>query len=75
MTFKDMGSWNEEKYTTSDLYKEWKEFKKEDPFNHADSFKNEMFEIIMATINGRNDLVITDYTQNEIERLLKRLTA
>lgn len=73
MTFKDMESWKEETYNTVDMYRLWKEFKEEDPFNHSDNFKEEMLNIIMATINGRNDLIITDYTPNEIERLLKKL--
>lgn len=73
MTFKDMSSWKEEVYTTTDLFKQWKVFKEEDPFNHAEVFKNEMFEILMATVNGRNDLIITDKTPEEISRLIEKL--
>ena len=73
MTFKDMGSWKEEVYTTTDIYNQWKEFKEEDPFNHSNYFINEMYEILMATVNGRNDLIITDKTPEEVARLISKL--
>ena len=44
-------------YSLPDLWRDWQAFRKEDPDNHAASFKIEMLEILMATINGRNDLV------------------
>lgn len=53
-------------YTLQDLHRDWQEFRTEDPENHADSFQIEFFEILMATINGRNDLEIIDLTHKEI---------
>ena len=47
-------------YTPADLKRDWAQFREEDPDNHAASFRIEFFEILMATINGRNDLEITD---------------
>ena len=45
-------------YTLQDLRRDWAQFREEDPENHAPDFKTELFEILMATINGRNDLEI-----------------
>ena len=45
-------------YTLQDLRRDWAQFREEDPENHATDFKTELFEILMATINGRNDLEI-----------------
>jgi len=60
-------------YTLHDMWKDWKEFRTDDPYNHADSFKTEMFEILMATINGRNDIDIVGMTPNEISNYVIRL--
>ena len=62
-------------YTIADLKKDWREFRTEDPENHADRFKIEFFEILMATINGRNDLDILGMTHREISSLTLRLRA
>ena len=62
-------------YTLADLKKEWEEFRAEDPENHAPDFKTEFFEILMATINGRNDLDIIGLTPQETSRLIIRLRA
>lgn len=43
-------------YSLYDLHKEYKVFRSEDPENHADNFQTELFEILMATVNGRNDM-------------------
>lgn len=43
--------------------------------NHAPDFKTELFEILMATINGRNDLEILSMTHREISSLTLRLRA
>ena len=60
-------------YTIADLKKEWQEFREEDPENHADRFKIEFFEILMATINGRNDLEIIGLTPREVSNYIIRL--
>lgn len=62
-------------YTIADLKKDWQEFRAEDPENHAPDFKTELFEILMATINGRNDLKIIGMTHREISSLTLRLRA
>ena len=62
-------------YTLQDLHRNWAQFREEDPENHADRFKIEFFEILMATINGRNDLEIIGLTHREISSLTLRLRA
>ena len=62
-------------YTVADLKKDWQEFRAEDPENHAPDFKTELFEILMATINGRNDLEILGLTHREVSNLTIRLRA
>ena len=62
-------------FTMSDLHRDWTQFRTEDPENHADSFRIEFFEILMATINGRNDLEITGLTHKEISNITLRLRA
>ena len=75
MTFKDMNSWwpRQESYSTSDIYKEWKALKKEEPENHAETFAEEMLNIIEATIYEQNDLYISDRTPKEVKKLITRL--
>ena len=62
-------------YTPADLKRDWAQFREEDPDNHAASFRIEFFEILMATINGRNDLEIIDLTPQETSNLILRLRA
>ena len=62
-------------YTPADLKRDWAQFRDEDPDNHAASFRIEFFEILMATINGRNDLEITGLTPRETSNLILRLRA
>ena len=62
-------------FTMSDLHRDWTQFRTEDPENHAASFQIEFFEILMATINGRNDLEITGLTHKEISNITLRLRA
>ena len=60
-------------YTIEDLKREWETFRKEEPWNHADDFKTELFEILMATVNGRNDMEILDATPDEVEQYINNL--
>ena len=60
-------------YTVADLKRDWAQFREEDPVNHAASFRIEFFEILMATINGRNDLEIIGMTPSEVSCLIIRL--
>ena len=62
-------------FTMSDLHRDWTQFRQEDPDNHAASFRIEFFEILMATINGRNDLDIIGMTPKETSNLILRLRA
>ena len=62
-------------YTPADLKRDWTQFREEDPVNHAASFRIEFFEILMATINGRNDLKIIGLTPRETSNIILRLRA
>ena len=73
MQFIDLN--DEQVYTPADLKRDWTQFRAEDPENHAERFKIEFFEILMATINGRNDLEITGLTPRETSNLILRLRA
>lgn len=53
-------------YTLPELWKEWKQFRSEEPWNHADTFRTELYEILMATINGRNDCQVDGLTTREL---------
>ena len=64
MQFIDLN--DDREYTVADLKRDWAQFREEDPDNHAASFRIEFFEILMATINGRNDLEILGLTPREI---------
>jgi hypothetical protein len=59
--------------TILDLYNEFIEFKKDDPFNHAENFTTEFFEILMSTINGRNDIDIMGYTAKELSNIIIKI--
>ena len=60
-------------YSLPEIYREWQVFRSEDPYNHAGDFMTEFFEILMATINGRNDLDIIGTTPAETSRYVIRL--
>ena len=60
-------------YTLHDIHRDWQAFHKEDPDNHAESFRIEMLEILMATINGRNDLKIVGLTPREVSKYITTL--
>ena len=62
-------------YTLQDIHREWKVFREEDPENHAADFRTEIFEILMATVNGRNDLEIIGPTAHTISAIIARLRA
>ncbi len=62
-------------YTPADLKRDWVQFREEDPDNHIANFRTEFFEILMATINGRNDLEIIGLTPRETSNLIIRLRA
>ena len=55
------------------LFQEWQQFKTEDPYNHEPTFKRELFNIIDATLRGRNDLEIIGLTRTELFNLYNKL--
>ena len=64
MTFID--TYSNEKISLLQLWEEWQQFRFEDPLNHAESFKTELFEILMASVNGRNDMDVIGLTNTEL---------
>ena len=73
MQFKDLN--DSRVYTLSEIRRDWLESRTADPENTAPDFKTEIFEILMATVNGRNDLEIVGLTHRETDRLIQRLHA
>ena len=61
--------------TLSEICRDWLESREADPENTAPDFKTEIIEILMATVNGRNDLEILGLTHRETDRLIQRLRA
>ena len=61
--------------TLSEIRRDWAAAHAVDPENTAPDFKTEIFEILMATVNGRNDLEIAGLTHCETDRLIQRLRA
>ena len=73
MTFKDLN--DARVYTLSEIRSDWLESREQDTENTAPDLKTELFEILMATVNGRNDLEIANLTHRETDRLIQRLRA
>ena len=73
MQFIDLN--DERVYTLTDLKHDWAQLCSEDPDNHAESLRIEFFEILMATINGRNDLEIIGLTPREVSNYIISLRA
>ena len=71
MKFLDM--YTDEILTIADLKRDYIDLKHEDPENHAETFKVEFYEILMATVNGRNDLEIVGMTAKEVSNYIIRL--
>ena len=63
MRLKDIDTGRE--FTLPELHRDWRSFRAEDPVNHADDFTTELYEILMATVNGRNDCHIVGLTPSE----------
>ena len=61
--------------TLAEIHRDWAAAHAVDPENTAADFKTEIFEILMATVNGRNDLEIAGLTHRETDRLIQRLRA
>ena len=61
--------------TLSEIRRDWADARAEDLENTAPDFLTEIFEILMATVNGRNDLEIVGPTPREVNRLILKLRA
>ncbi len=71
MTFVD--TYTDSLLTVQDIKREWEQFRTDDPDNHADRFTVELYEVLMATVNGRNDLDVIGMTGPEVSRYILRL--
>lgn len=63
----------DKKLTLSDLKNDYEEAREEYPESYPDDFRTQLREIILATINGRNELIIVGPTPKETEQFVKRL--
>ena len=57
-------------YSLADLKKEWETLRVQEPENHSESFQIELLEILMATVNDRNDLEIEGFTHREVSAII-----
>lgn len=64
---------DDKKISLQELKAEYITFRAEDPYNHAANFKTEFFNILMATINGRNDIDIYGPTPRELSNYIMKL--
>ena len=60
-------------YGLQELRDDWRTFRKEEPWNHAGSFPVELLEILMATVNGRNNCEVFGLTSAELDRFIRRI--
>ena len=56
-----------------EIRRDWQTFRTDDPVNHADDFTTELYEILMATVNGRNDCDIVGLTPTETSNYILAL--
>lgn len=66
-------TYSEREYSLMDLKADYLRFKAEEPWNHCEDFRAELFGILMASVNGRNDLSIIGLTSREVSRYITRL--
>ncbi len=65
--------WQEPVITLRDLKAEWVVMHQQEPYNFADTFKEHLLNLILATINYRNDMEIIDMTPAEVQRFINGL--
>ena len=65
--------YTEQEYTLPEMFNDWNTFRKEEPWNHAENFTTEIYEVLMATVNGRNDCTVSGMTAKEVDRYIQRL--
>lgn len=63
----------EKEYSLIDMFQDWQAFRLADPWNHAESFTIELYNILMAAVNGRNDCDIVGLTPAELSRYIIRI--
>jgi len=73
MRFIDLDSYDGKEWTLRDIYDDWKTNSADDPDNYGDHFLPYMCNVIMDTINGRNDLDIVGLTHKEINNITLKL--
>lgn len=56
-----------------EIRRDWQTFRADNPSNHADNFTTELYEILMATVNGRNDFDIVGLTPTETSNYILAL--
>ena len=75
MLFIDM--YDDDVYTIAYIKYEWTDRRRNGEFDsmqwYYDSFKKYLHDIILDSLNGRNDLIITGLTSSEIAGFLYRL--
>ena len=59
--------------TLRDIATDYASLKAENPDEYPPSLKTEFLEILLAAINGRNDLKIVGVTHAETNRMIARL--
>ena len=68
-----LDTYSGERHTLQTLRAEYDLFRSEEPWNHAPDFRTELHEILMACINGRNDLDVIGLTPAETSRYILRI--
>ena len=69
-----LDTYDDKIYTLQALQNDYIDFRKDDPWNHAENFRAELYGILMAAINGRNDFNIIGPTPAEISRIIMKLS-
>lgn len=70
MTFKDMLT--DQVYSLNDIAKDYREFQREDPENNTETICEYLYNVIDASLRGRNDLDIIA-TAKQINRVRSKL--
>ena len=59
--------------TMPELYAMYMDFRATDPGNHAETFRTELYNILMDTVNGRNDFRVDYLTPAEAEKIVAQM--
>ena len=63
----------EKEYSLIELYRDWQSFRNAEPWNHGETFTIEFYNILMATVNGRNDCDVVGLLPAELSRYIIRI--